>query len=182
MNLSKCKSCGANVALNTKKCPHCGARVFHPIFGLAVAGVLLVMLFPFLFFSKNRQQPSSASTAPVLTPSPTPTVQFSISAKDLWKAYSDNKVNADNLYKDKLLAVTGTITDIGQDVVTKAPCVSLNTGDSIGLYAIQCFFPKGGAQNDLLAGLSDGDEITIYGTCEGTPILQVQLSGCYLDE
>lgn len=124
-------------------------------------------------------QPGNAPAVDV-APTPTPIAPISISAEDLWKAYDDNKVNADSLYKDELLAVSGTIIDIGQDLVTKAPCVSLDTGDSIGLYTVQCFFPKNGEQDDLIAALSDGDYITIYGTCEGTPILKVQLSKCYL--
>lgn len=103
-----------------------------------------------------------------------------VTAKDLWEAYSENKVNADNLYKGKMLAVTGVIVDIGQDALTKAPCISLETGDGpICLYPIQCFFPKNGEQTDAIANLSDGDIITIYGKCDGTPLVYVQLYNCY---
>jgi len=93
-------------------------------------------------------------------------------------AYKENAVNADALYKDKVLVVTGTIQNIGQDVLTKAPCISLETNDGYGLYPIQCFFPKDGDQTDLIAQLKDGDYITIAGECNGIPLAQVQLTKC----
>ena len=54
------------------------------------------------------------------------------------------------------MVVTGTIQNIGQDVLTKAPCISRETNDGYGLYPIQCFFPKDGDQTDLIAQLKDG--------------------------
>lgn len=104
--------------------------------------------------------------------------EITISANSLWEAYKENAVNADALYKDKILVVTGTIQNIGQDVLTKAPCISLETNDGYGLYPIQCFFPKDGDQTDLIAQLKDGDYITIAGECDGIPIAQVQLTKC----
>jgi hypothetical protein len=104
--------------------------------------------------------------------------EITISANSLWAAYKENAVNADALYKDKILVVTGTIQNIGQDVLTKAPCISLETNDGYGLYPIQCFFPKDGDQTDLIAQLKDGDYITIAGECDGIPLAQVQLTKC----
>lgn len=104
--------------------------------------------------------------------------EITISATDLWAAYKENTVNADALYKDKILVVTGTIQNIGQDIVTKAPCISIETNDGYGLYPIQCFFPKNGDQTDLIAQLKDGDQIVIAGKCDGIPLAQVQLTKC----
>lgn len=156
--------------------------------GMAIVALVIVLWGCYMLFGRPlikepshavSGQPSGVSAVEP-TPTPTPIAPISISAESLWSAYDENKVNADDLYKDELLAVSGTIIDIGQDLITKAPCVSLDTGDSLGLYAVQCFFPKNGDQDDLIAALSDGDYITIYGTCEGTPVLQVQLYKCYL--
>lgn len=127
-----------------------------------------------LAFDKYPLAQSTASSSPVQGEE-----AIYVSAKDLWSAYSDNAVKADGLYKGELLAVTGTISNIGQDMITKAPCVSLKTNDSLGIYSIQCFFPKNGDQTDQIADLSDGDIVTIYGTCQGVPIANVQLSDCY---
>lgn len=104
-----------------------------------------------------------------------------VSAKDLWVAYEENKINADLLYKDKLLAVNGIIYDIGQDLITKNPCIFLVTTSNSGicLYPIQCYFPDDEELVTKIAGLSDGDSITIFGTCVGVPFVCVQLSDCY---
>lgn len=175
---------------NTATPHHQTGRKRQQSVGMTITVLVIVLWGCYMLFGRSLTKgPSHAistqpSGVPVvdISPTPTPIAPISISAEDLWNAYDENKVNADNLYKDELLAVSGTIIDIGQDLVTKAPCISLDTGDSLGLYAVQCFFPKNGEQDDLIAALSDGDYITIYGTCNGTPILQVQLSKCYLSE
>lgn len=105
---------------------------------------------------------------------------ISVSSRSLWSAYEENRVNADAQYKDKLLSVTGTIVEITQDLVTKAPCVMLDGGDELGLYHVSCFFPKNYDHMDDIANLRDGMSITIIGTCDGVPIYDVQLTNCYL--
>lgn len=83
MKLSKCKACGAEVALNTKKCPYCGARVLHPIFGLVVALILLVAVSPLMFPSligHNRANPVAGQST--LAPAPSDTVNSSAEPTD----------------------------------------------------------------------------------------------------
>lgn len=131
--------------------------------------------------SNDRPSPHQSNISTQLDNNLTPDSQpeeITISATDLWAAYKENTVNADALYKDKILVVTGTIQNIGQDIVTKAPCISIETNDGYGLYPIQCFFPKNGDQTDLIAQLKDGDQIVIAGKCDGIPLAQVQLTKC----
>lgn len=190
--LTVCRTCGKSVAKNATMCPHCGAKrrqgTQAACWTIAILAISIWVCYIFIgkpILRGEGQSPTGQSTVATVSGeslAATPTPAISISAEDLWSAYSANKVNADNLYKDKLLAVTGTIIDIGQDMFTKAPCVSLDTGGTLSLYPIQCFFPKMGGQNDLIAALSDGDSITIYGTCNGTPVMQVQLSECFLQD
>lgn len=125
--------------------------------------------------SQPYTTPTQSSANPTESPQPE---EITISATSLWAAYKENAVNADALYKDKILVVTGTIQNIGQDVLTKAPCISIETNDGYGLYPIQCFFPKNGDQTDLIAQLKDGDQIVIAGKCDGIPLAQVQLTKC----
>lgn len=143
-----------------------------------IVAVLAVVSLP---FRSHTDRPSNSGSNNPLQSTPTQTSQpeeITISAADLWAAYKENTVNADALYKDKILVVTGTIQNIGQDIVTKAPCISLETNDGYGLYPLQCFFSKDGDQTDLIAQLKDGDYITIVGECDGVPLTQVQLSDC----
>lgn len=173
--MMKCKACGAEIAKSAKACPHCGAKTHQGAY-IAVAVISVVAVFAVVLcivqtFTGN--QPSNKDDAR--------TDAIEISAQDLWKAYADNEVSADSLYKDKTLSVTGTISNIGKDIIFDTPCVSLSTGDQFGLNAIQCFFPKEDNENEAIMKLQNGQTITIIGTCTGTPVTNVQLSACSLN-
>ncbi len=169
-----CKTCGAKIAASARSCPHCGARNTFVNPANTIAAVLLVVVFSFFILKLVGITSGDSPESDIEKP------ELSVSSIALWAAYSDNKVSADNTYKGKWIAVNGTISDISQDIVSKAPCVALDTGDSMNLYPIECFFSGDDeAQNEILASLKDGQEITIVGKCEGTPILRVQLSNCH---
>lgn len=190
--MTSCKDCGNIIAVTANACPNCGSRKQQLKFTMSVMGTVFLCMIAFVVVgvslsgALNRNPTSStpsdrgSDATQTSAPADTAPEAISVSAVSLWEAYEDNKVSADAVYKDNLVAVSGNIVDIGQDVITKAPCVMLDTGDSLGIYSIQCFFPKHGDQNDLIASLSDGDYVTIYGTCDGTPIMNVQITNCYL--
>lgn len=170
----KCKTCGAEIAKSANRCPQCGAKQHQAV--LAVCALIIVFTFVGCFaiiigaFGDGSEAATQASEiAPI-----------SVSASELWKVYSENEVNADNLYKNKLVSVTGTITDIGKDVVTGNPCISLDDGSQYSIYPIQCFFTSDDKGSEALAALRNGQEITICGNCSGTPVITVQISDCYL--
>ena len=177
------------VSFDSKNAPRKRSRRIKGNITFSVVIVVAVLAAVSLTFGGRSDSPSNdgpslgQSTTTPTQPSANPVEstqpdEITISATSLWAAYKENTVNADALYKDKVLAVTGTIQNIGQDVLTKAPCISLETNDGYGLYPIQCFFPKDGDQTDLIAQLKDGDYITIAGECDGIPLAQVQLTKC----
>lgn len=206
--LTVCKICGNQIAKNAKVCPNCGAknsRTKQKI--LTVLGVLVVLsiIGSALPESEEPTQPTnasqSASAADQTAQPPTATPQqeapkkekpkkvkqeepkeqaIAVSAKDLYDAYSANAVNADSLYLDKELMVTGTILDITQDALTNAPCVRLGVGDTLGIYSVDCFFPKNAEESSVIAGFTDGQVVTITGKCTGVALVNVQLSECHL--
>lgn len=61
----------------------------------------------------DPQSTASSESSAASQPAVTEETALAISAKDLLNAYDNNEVNADNQYKDKLLSVTGVISDIG---------------------------------------------------------------------
>lgn len=86
MNISKCRACGSKVPLTTKNCPNCGARVLHPILGLVVAVVLLIVMSPFIFpsFPSNKKPIQNVDQPPAISypiesanPSPVPSEEHS---------------------------------------------------------------------------------------------------------
>ncbi len=184
-NLVECRACGEYVAKNAKKCPNCGAKhpnkANHTAYTIcSVIVVITVILVAIAAFSGGSSSSDGSSQGGTSNADKQAPEYVAIDATALWTAYHENEVNADNLYKGKLLAVTGVVEDIGKDAITDAPCVSLESGSDFEFYPIQCFFPKNGSESDQLAALSDGDTITIYGRCTGKSVFYVQLSNCSL--
>ena len=58
MKCSKCPACNAEVSLFAKRCPNCGARVLHPIFGILVAAICIVIVF--VVMNPNKATPADA--------------------------------------------------------------------------------------------------------------------------
>ena len=172
--LTACKTCGAQISKNAKRCPQCGEK--NVAVGTIVSALLCVcvifiaiVLVVVVMIGNNDQ----ASTNPSAGQDEENVIE--VTANELYDAYAENSVNADELYKNKVIQVTGTVTDIGQDMLSEKPCISLDSGSAYNLAPIQCFFNE--ATSDI-ASLHDGDVITIRGECTGVFVSVVQLSKC----
>lgn len=86
-----------------------------------------------------------------------------IAAADLFAAYNENEVAADSKYEGKKLKITGTINNIGTDILDNV-YITLDTGEV--LYSVQCYF-KDGDEEAKVADLKKGDTVTLIGVCEG---------------
>jgi hypothetical protein len=93
-----------------------------------------------------------------------------IPAKNLYYAYQENEVSADNNYKGKTFYVEGVIGDIGKDILDEI-YVTLKTGDLIG--SIQCYIDNA----EVAANLRKGQKITVYGKCDGL-MMNVLMKDC----
>lgn len=187
--LVECRICGEYVAKDAKKCPNCGTKrpnkshhaAYIACSVIVVITAILIVAIAASSAGANGEPAGEASQSSGANAVDKETPEYvAVDATALWTAYVDNEVNADNLYKGKLVAVTGVVTNIGKGAITDAPCVSLESGSDLGLYPIQCFFPKNGSETDQIAALSDGDTITVYGRCTGKSVFYVQLSSCSL--
>ena len=165
----KCKTCKQEIARTAKTCPHCGARQHQGVYAICTLILVLTMLlvvFVVAFSINSLSQPEELPDSGFIE----------VSAVDLNAAYLENTVNADSVYKGNFLEVSGTISNIGQDVLSKKPCVFLSTGDALKA-PVQCFFNEA---DDGIASLRDGDFVTIRGKCVGYQVVSVQLSDCQL--
>lgn len=97
-----------------------------------------------------------------------------VSARQLFADYDANEVAADDKYKDKVLVVSGTISDIGKDIVDTM-YVTLETD---GFMNVQCMFAD--EHKSQLASASKGQSVNIKGKCEGK-MGNVLLRGCCFD-
>lgn len=193
--LIRCKSCGAQIAKSAKHCPNCGAKQHQGVYTACVIVIILAVIgIVSTIIDGDGNTPAGTNednTASVSSNHATPDIEqdgktnsievISISSQDLYDTYEENAVNADTLYKDKILAVTGEIIDITQDIFTKKPCIKLDVGDPYGLSSVYCFFKDNDEINAYIAELRDGETVTIYGKCLGVPVVDVQLSNCYFE-
>lgn len=107
----------------------------------------------------------SSTTLTTSAPAKIEEVQaISTTATKLAQAYIDNEVNADVLYKGKTLNVSGSIKDIGKDILD-TPYVTLESNPSDYFTYVQCMFNKG--DEAKLATLKKGTQITIQGKEDG---------------
>ena|ERR1044072_388583 len=106
------------------------------------------------------QNSSTAKTTAASTPEAPAAVK--VTASELMQAYVDNKVKADDTYKDKTVEVSGTISEVGKDI-TDSPYVALKTKEMI--YTVQVYFTD--EENKKLGDLKKGQSIKAIGKCTG---------------
>jgi RecG-like helicase len=123
--------------------------------------------------SEPRKEQNSKPLKEQEASSPTPKWDIKISARALHAAYEANEVAADNQYKGKILAVTGTVEDIAKDFLDK-PYVTLNVGTFF--QSVHCYFS--GKENNILAQLKKNQRVTIIGKCDGFVMLSVMMKNC----
>lgn len=100
---------------------------------------------------------------------------FPITAEQLYSSYNENEVAADRRYKNRVLAISGTVGEIGKDILNK-PYVILQAGYGGG--AVQCYFGKG--EEYELASLKPGQRVTIKGRCSGQTLGTIVVEECLL--
>lgn len=105
-----------------------------------------------------------------------PKVDLEITASELYRAYEANEVSADEQYKGKRMAITGTIGMIGKDVLDN-PYVSFRIDY---LQGVNCYFSD--ENNKIISQLSKGQKVTIIGTCSGLTLTDVVIKDCEIWE
>jgi len=129
----------------------------------------------------NRSAPSTPTTesspaSPQQTSAPaTPPPPIQVSAITLTADYVNNQFAADEKYKDKVLDVSGTISDIDRDVFGN-PFVELDTGQGIENTVFN--FTNNATDTASLANISVGESLTIQGTCKGKTGTEVDMEDC----
>lgn len=87
-----------------------------------------------------------------------------ISAVQLAAEYEANEVSADINYKNKTIEVSGTIENIGKDILD-TPYITLSDGKEYSITSVQCMFDK--SDQSQLASLSKDTKITLTGKVSG---------------
>lgn len=130
----------------------------------AVLSVLLVGLVAAAACSTESGTADVAADEPVAT----------LTANKLYAAYKKNEVAADEKYGDKVVVITGKVTDIGKDIMDSPYIIVGGTGFFDGC---QCVFAD--SATDQIANTSKGDKVTVKGKCTGF-LGMVELENCSL--
>lgn len=96
-----------------------------------------------------------------------------IAPEQLYSEYAANEVAADEKYKDKIVLLTGMVTEIAKDYSGGISITLLTSSYSSG---IQCMFSDDHIKET--AKLVKGQKITIKGKCEGLSVGAVMINGC----
>ena len=137
-----------------------GLFIFSIVFYYARTGTLLGSGEP---ESKSQSTSSPDATSPAVT----------VDANTLVQAYDDNEVAADATYKGKRLTVSGSVGQVGVDILGKKFITIKSTNSQFKW--VQCYFQKS-AEGGLLP-LKRGSKVTVTGTCSGL-VLNVLLEDC----
>jgi hypothetical protein len=100
---------------------------------------------------------------------------FELTAEELSGAYAEDEVASDNLYKGKILKVTGKVSSVNKNIMG-VYFIKLS-GGGIEDWEIQCTFDK--QYSSEVSGLEPGDVVTIEGKCDGY-FMSVKMKDCIL--
>lgn len=100
---------------------------------------------------------------------------ISVTWRDVVDDYEENTIAADGKYKDQYLKMSGTVSDIGREILGQ-PYVTFERDVTHG---IRVTFDK--SEEDKIAKLSKGSTITIVGRCAGELLTgTVDMNNCYI--
>ncbi len=173
MSLIKCPECGKEISDKANSCPSCGfslnsqssqqstAKSSKKKKGCLIGCIAFFVLILIGFCSNDNstnKATQTSSSKPVETVKPV----LTITAMELFDAFMDNELKANQAYKGKYIAVQGAVESIGEDIVGD-PYVALNTGNPI--LKVQCMLNK--SETGKAANLQKGQQIIIQGNCAG---------------
>jgi hypothetical protein len=136
--------------------------------GQKIFGVILGMLIVFWVIgslsgnkSENKNQPITQNNKETQVTETVKEEAIKVSAESLYQSYKENTVNADNIYKGKLVTISGTIGTIGKDIMDD-PYVTLKADQYFS--NVQCFVDKNDTE---ISSLKPDQSITMEGRVDG---------------
>jgi hypothetical protein len=116
--------------------------------------------------------PNFTNSAITPIPQQTTVPSITVSATTLYAAYEANTVSADNLYKNKVIAIEGKVLNVGTDILGDAYVIL--AGDKYDVWGIQCYFKNPQA----LANLTPGMNVRITGEVDSY-LINVIVKDCH---
>jgi hypothetical protein len=124
----------------------------------------------FLVLGCGQTEKPNQTQNPVAAP-------VAIKADVLTREYKDNELAADEKYKNKVLEVSGKISNIAEVMGNITVDLEGHKENGVNIISVQCSFPQSEKPN--LTKLKTGQNITFQGTNEGMTLnLYVGLADC----
>ncbi len=129
---------------------------------------------------KEGQQERKCSVCQHIENEAIPKISYiEITANDLWNAFDENEINAEQKYNGKTIRVTGIISDINSaETFVNANVLLLVDNSYFG--CVQCNFDSKNAT--VLADLHKGESVTIEGTCGTLSLYNLMVRSCKVIE
>ncbi len=174
---TKCPKCKEDIQEGAKKCKHCGADLRNWFVRHKIAtGLLIIIVIGTIgrIGNDNTSNNTNTSTSSSNTAQQEEVkeVAIKITARELYAKYEANEIQADDLYKNKLLEVSGVIENIAKDILDN-PYVSLKTDNLIG--SVQCMLAD--SEKQKASQLKKGASVTVEGKNDGK-LMNVVLRNC----
>lgn len=175
----KCKKCAMDIHKAAIICPYCKKRQKMSLLVKFFLGGIVFFVFLSVLRgpSTQRKMPvehtetvtNQKAARPEIEKNAEPkrveypeTVYARLTAKELYSEYKANEIKADDMYKNKLLEVSGIVNRIAKDILD-SPYVTLKTDDS--LFSVQCMLAD--SEKSRAAGLAIGETIVVEGKNSG---------------
>ena len=121
---------------------------------------------------------SVAAPSTPTPPSPTPGVDYSVTAGQILDEFETNEIAATLKYQNKRIAVSGYVDTVGMSIMDR-PYVTLIRAPGLFTFSeVWCYFPV--SAMSTLTSLRKGDYVTIVGSFDDYMLLTVWLENCSL--
>ena len=164
--INKCSVCGATETVEE------GSTIPHAF------GSWSVNIEP--TFEHEGQRSRTCSACQYVENSNIPAIDYiEVTANELWSAFDENEVKAEQTYNGKKVRITGIISDINSSgAFVDANVLLVVDGSYFG--CVQCNFESKNAS--MLSTLHKGDSVTIEGTCGTLSLYNVMVRNCKVVE
>lgn len=88
----------------------------------------------------------------------------SFTAQELWEAFNNDTIAAEERWHDRIVSVSGIVTSIGKSPIGGYPEVRMGL-DGFGTRGLRCRFPA--TAQALLATIQPGQHLALLGVCKG---------------
>ena len=173
--LKACQECDREISSDANPCPHCGKKNPHGASAIVkFGGGFLALMFGLPLVVAVCGGPSGSSSSAAATPAATAEASapdIVVEAEQLYRDYDANEVAADNVYRGRLLAVSGVVSSIDKGLFDE-PVLRISAGDHWD--HVNAYMQK--SEADKVATVQKGLRLTVVckgdGLTIGSPILK----------